>query len=71
MQTFKDTMGNIEKDKQGSQNQQLLLQEFLQQLLMKKCGRNPQKREKTRPEKLKVSISSENIGKGKLNCKDV
>ena len=41
MQTFKDTMGNIEKDKQGSQNQQLLLQEFLQQLLMKKCGRNP------------------------------
>lgn len=71
MQTFKDTKGNIEKDKQGSQNQQLLFQEFLQQLLMKKCGRNPQKREETRPEKLKVSISSENIGKGKLNCKDV
>lgn len=71
MQTFKDTKGNIEKDKQGSQNQQLLFQEYLQQLLMKKSGRNPQKREETRPEKLKVSISSENIGKGKLNCKDV
>ena len=41
MRTFKDTKGNIEKDKQEPENQQLLFQELLQQLLMKKCGRNP------------------------------